>query len=411
MTKASAQVAPRGPVRAVRELAHVQSASYELTRDINRDALLERIRALQPVSRVDLARASGLQPSTVSSIVEQLLRERWIREGAAIETARGRRPTHLVLNDDIVILVADVHPAQAVLAVVDVNGRFLSRKLVPLGSDPEQGVKSLAAGMRELQKEHPGKTFEGVGLAMPGRIDPESHQLILAPNLRWKDYDVRSSLAAEMGLRVELENAANACLLSELWFGRIDGIHDAVLVTIAEGVGAAILADGRLVCGRRGLAGEFGHICVDPAGPLCGCGLSGCWEMYASSAAALRYYKELKPGAGKLSISELAGLAMNGDAFAIEALERQAVAIGRGLRMITAALSPDLILLAGDITSFWELSKDTIKREYEAGLLTSAGAEIVPLGDGELALLRGAAAVVLQRHTGYYRAAHSREKT
>jgi predicted NBD/HSP70 family sugar kinase len=397
-------------VRAVREVAHVQSAAQGLTRDINRDSLLERIRAMQPISRVDLARASGLQPSTVSSIVEQLLRERWILEGAAIETARGRRPTHLRLNDDIVILVADVHPAQAILAVVDVNGRFLSRKVVPLGSDPEQGVKSLASGMRQLQEQHPGKTFEGVGLAMPGRIDPETHQLILAPNLKWHDFDIRSALTEEMGLRVELENAANACLLSELWFGRIDGIHNAVLVTIAEGVGAAILAEGRLISGRRGLAGEFGHICVDPTGPTCGCGLKGCWEVFASSAAALRYYKELKPKAGKISIAELAGCAMNGDRPALEALNRQATAIGRGLRMITAALSPDIILLAGDINIFWELSKDIIEQEYAAGLLTDAAAEVIPLGDGEQALLRGAAAVVLQRHTGYYRAAHSRDK-
>src|ERR1700759_3965921 len=109
--------------KATRELAHIEVASSELTRDINRDVVLERIRALQPVARVDLARASGLQPSTVSSIVEQLLRERWIREGAIRKTARGRHPTMLSLNDDLVMLVAEVHPAQATLAVIDLNGR------------------------------------------------------------------------------------------------------------------------------------------------------------------------------------------------------------------------------------------------------------------------------------------------
>src|SRR5579859_2153861 len=110
---------------ALAEPNRVQVASSEMTRDINRDVVLGRIRALQPVSRVDLARASGLQPSTVSSIVEQLLHERWIREGAVAKTLRGRPPTLLSLNDDLVILAADVRPSQAVVALLDLNGRFL----------------------------------------------------------------------------------------------------------------------------------------------------------------------------------------------------------------------------------------------------------------------------------------------
>lgn len=397
-------------VSALRDLAYVEVASSELTRDINRDVILERIRALQPVARVDLARASGLQPSTVSSIVEQLLEERWVREGAVRRTARGRHPTLLSLNDDLVILVADVRPTQAILAVIDLNGRFLSRQIVALASDVEQSVNAIAAGMKQLRDEHPNKTFEGVGMSMPGRVDPETNRLVLAPNLRWRDYDIRSEISKQLGLRAELENAANACLLSELWFGHVDGIRNAVLVTISEGVGAAILADGRLISGRNGLAGEFGHVCMDPAGPQCGCGQFGCWEVFASSRAALRYYAELDPQAGKISIGELVGLAVDGKSSAADALNKQAVAIGRGLRMINASLSPEIILLAGDITIFWEMSKETIQRECVAGLLAGSGPRFVSLGDGETARLRGAAAVVLQRHSGYYRAAHNKRK-
>ena len=132
----------------LRELDEPQVASNELTRDINRDVILGRIRSLQPISRVDLARASGLQPSTVSSIVELLLNEGWIREGAVVKTARGRRPTLIVLNDDLVILAADVRPLQAVVALLDLNGRFLERQLVPLGKDPSAGLADIAATMK-----------------------------------------------------------------------------------------------------------------------------------------------------------------------------------------------------------------------------------------------------------------------
>ncbi len=406
-SKPRAQVPPeQAALQNVRELAYVQVASSELTRDINRDIVLERIRALQPVSRVDLARASGLQPSTVSSIVEQLLREKWIQEGPAVRTARGRRPTLLSLNDDLVILVADVRPSQAIVALLDLNGRFLSRQLVPLGSDAAQGVKGIASAMQRLRAEYPERTYEGVGLSLPGRVDLRSKRLLMAPNLLWEGFDISSALTAELKLRTELENAANASLLSELWFGRVDGIQNAVLVTVSEGVGTAILAEGHLISGKEGMAGEFGHLCLEPSGPVCGCGLRGCWEMFASSRAALRYFEEFEPGAGRKTFTELIGLALDGNPSAQRALERQAVAIGRGLRAINAILSPELILFAGDITTLWEMSKDVIQSELNHGLLAGKGPTLVSIGDGELARLRGAAAVVLQRHSGYYRAAH-----
>jgi predicted NBD/HSP70 family sugar kinase len=395
-----------------RDLAYVQVASSELTRDINRDLILELIRSMQPISRVDLARASGLQPSTVSSIVEQLLGENWIREGAMVKTARGRRPTLLSLNDDLVILAADLRPSQAVVALLDLNGRFLARRLVPLSEHPEKAISSIGSAMQQLRDQFPGKTFEGAGVSLPGRVDPATNQLVHAPNLHWRNFDIHGALSKVLGtpfpIPVQLENGANASLLSELWFGRMDGVRNAVLVTISEGVGTAILAEGRLISGRHGLAGEFGHIPVDPKGPICGCGAQGCWEVFASSRAALRYYRELDPKAPRRSIVELVSLAIDGDTAAREALERQAVAIGQGLHILNAVLSPDVILFAGDITTMWEMSRDLIARECQTGVMAGEGPRLQSIGDGEQARLRGAAAVVLQRHSGYYRANHKR---
>src|SRR6185312_5383685 len=182
-----------------------------------------------------------------------------------------------------------------VIAVVDLNGRFLSREALPLVSDPERGVGNIIAGMQRMMEGHPEKSFEGIGISLPGRVDPVSQRLILAPNLPWSLYDMKAAIEKRIPLQVEMDNAANACLLSELWFGRMDGVRNAVLITVSEGIGAAILANGQLVTGRSGLAGEFGHVPIDPSGPRCGCGRSGCWEMYASSRAAVGYYAELQP--------------------------------------------------------------------------------------------------------------------
>jgi predicted NBD/HSP70 family sugar kinase len=385
------------------DLAYAELASSEVARDINRDVVLELIRTKQPISRADLSRLSGLQPSTISSIVEQLLNEKWIVEGAAARRPRGRRPTLLSLNSDMVITVADIRPHQAVIAVVDLNGRFLSREALPLVSDPERGVGNIISGMQRMMEAHPDKSFEGIGISLPGRVDPISQRLILAPNLPWSLYDMKKAIETRIPLQVEMDNAANACLLSELWFGRMDGVRNAVLITVSEGIGAAILANGQLVTGRSGLAGEFGHVPIDPSGPRCGCGRFGCWEVYASSRAAIGYYTESKPDGARPTIIELLNMAEDGDEHAIKALSRQAAYLGKGLLNITAALSPELILITGGLTSSWERFGPLVEAELTGNMLAGAAPRIAVTSDAELARLRGAAALVLQRHSGYNR--------
>ncbi len=404
MSKTAAK-AGRG-IRRI-DLAYVELASSEVARDINRDVVLELIRTKQPIARADLSRLSGLQPSTVSLIAEQLIREKWIVEGAAARRPRGRRPTLLSLNDDLVILVTDIRPKQAIVAVVDLNGRFLSRESIPLVTDPERGVSNVIDCMLRLQARHPEKSFEGIGVSLPGRVDPGSQRLLMAPNLKWTDYDIKQAIERRIPLQVELDNAANACLLSELWFGRMDGVRNAVLVTISEGIGSAILANGQMIAGRSGLAGEFGHVPIDPTGPVCGCGRKGCWEMFASSRAALRYYSELVPDSPVATIQDLLNMAEDGDANAISALSKQAAYLGQGLRLITAALSPDVILFTGDLTSSWERFGPIVQAELDGHMLAGTPPRLMITSDGELSRLRGAAALVLQRHSGYHRSTHS----
>src|SRR5579863_21138 len=225
-------------------------------RDGNRDFVLEILRRNQPISRVDIARKSGLQRSTVSSIVDGLIAERWVREGAAVRTERGRRPTMLTLNHDLLLLVADIRPTAASLAVVDLNGKFLEQTIIPIVTDPKRGIRRIAETMRHLQSHFPGKTWEGVGVSLPGRVNKTTHKLAWAPNLPWVGIDIRQALRKALKIQVEVENAANACLLSEVWFGDMEGVQNAVLVTISEGVGAAAIVNGLLMEGADGLAGE-----------------------------------------------------------------------------------------------------------------------------------------------------------
>ncbi len=383
------------------DLAYVELASSELARDINRDIVLEIIRSKQPISRADLSRNSGLQPSTVSNIVEQLIEEKWIKEGAAMKRPRGRRPTLLSLNDELVMLAADVRPTKAVLAVVDLNGRLLAHEEIRIFSNGERSANVIATAMEGLCLRFPAYSFEGVGVSVPGRVHPVTQELILAPNLRWSNFDLKQKLEARLNLQVELDNDANACLLAELWFGRMDGIRNVVLISVSEGLGTAILVNGQIVSGLNGLAGEFGHIPIDPQGPLCGCGARGCWETFASSNAALRFYNEANAGNTVNDIQDLLYRMEDGDEAALKALETQALHLGRGLRLITAALSPEVILVSGALTTSWERLGPIVQQQLEAGILGGSAPRLEIAKEGELARLRGAAAIALQRHSGY----------
>jgi predicted NBD/HSP70 family sugar kinase len=378
------------------DLTQVQLASSETARRINRDIVLELIRANPPISRADLSRRSGLQRSTVSQIVEQLIREKWVCEGAVASRPRGRRPTLLGLNDDLVVIAVDIHPKQATVATVDLKGRLLSRSTVSLTLDPAASTRRIIDCMLEMKRGLLHKSVEGIGISLPGRVDPRTQRLIFAPNLHWSDFDLKRVIEKKMGLPVQMENAATACLLAELTFRRIDGVRDIVLVTVSEGVGTGVFADGQVITGHHGMAGEFGHASLDPSGPRCACGRNGCWEVFASCRAALRYYKELEPQSHTVTFHELLNMA-DDDRHAAQALAKQALYIGRGLRMIIAGLAPGVILVAGDITSAWHRFGPIIEKESADRLLAGTPPRIIPTHEGEIARLRGAAALVFQR--------------
>jgi len=401
VTQASSNHATKsnGGMRRV-YLKDAQLGSNRIGRMINRDIILHLIRTIPPVSRAELARASGLQASTVSEIVDQLLREGWICEGPNLSTARGRHPTMLQLNDALAILAVDIHPALVVVAIVDLNGRILSSSSLPIGKDPNMAIKSIVSCLKRMRDSYPKKTLEGIGVSVPGRVNAETQRLVFAPNLRWGEFDLKHAIEEEMELTAEIENAANSSLISELWFGRMDGVRDAALITVSDGIGVAILADGALVRGHGGTAGEFGHIPLAFPGINCGCGQVGCWETVASNTAAIRFYAESVPTSVELTFHDLINLANEGDRNAVEALERQAAFLGKGLRMLGYAFSPEVILVAGDLVSAWERIAPIIENEVSNPALPGIEPRVEPTYEGGLARLRGAAAVLLQRHSG-----------
>lgn len=379
----------------------MQTASSEVVRDINRRIVLNLIRTRQPISRADLARVSGMQRSTISLIVEGLMEENWVLEGPTGRLPRGRRPTFLRLNDERVIIGVDIRPVQTTVAVADVNGRFTSQEAMSTPSDPKAAVNALIDRIEGIVRSCKKKKIEGVGISLPGRFSQNSDLLVFAPNLKWRNVDLRTPITKATGLEVVQENAANACVLATVWFDRIEPCRNFVVLTVSEGLGAGILINGQLARGLDGMAGEFGHVPIDPEGPPCTCGSRGCWEVFASNRAAVRYYLESSSHSGGPSFQDLLSLADQGDTRAAKALETMAHHLGRGMRMIVAGLAPERIIVIGELTRSWQRFGPVIQAEVQSQVLPGGSVPVVtPAHEDGMARLRGTVALVLQKHFG-----------
>jgi predicted NBD/HSP70 family sugar kinase len=372
------------------------SASNKMPRQINRNLIFNQIRTRQPISRADLSRSSGLQRSTVSLIVEELLAERWIVEGPTGQIPRGRRPTFLNINGQRGVLAVDIHPTQTTLAVTDLAGKILAHEVVLPPDNPKKMVSAIADAVRKMIAAQSDRSFDGVGINLPGRFDAQLERFIFAPNIDWPVGRIKSRVEQATGLPVVVDNVANACALSEVWFGYSDSTHDLVAVNVSEGIGTGIIANGTLLRGEGGVAGEFGHVQLDPNGPLCGCGNRGCWETVASNRAGLRYYSEAT-GKPAPTFDLLLRLAESGDPPARAAVECMCKALGRGMHMIASALAPSEIVVVGDITTAWHMTGPLIETEMRRNRLVRVP-KLRPARGGNQARLRSAVALVMNEN-------------
>jgi predicted NBD/HSP70 family sugar kinase len=395
------------------DLTNFQVATSETARDINRRIVLNLIRNHQPISRADLARHSGLQRSTVSLITEQLIDENWVMEGASGHAPRGRRPRFLHLNKERVgIIGINIRPAKTAIALANLDAHFLAQESLPTAQNPERFIAELIARVRNLIKTHPEISYEGIGMSLPGRIDLASQRLVFAPNLGWGDVDLQTPLEQATGLPVELENAANACALAEFWFGRhSEGVRNLIAVTVSEGIGGGLILNGQIVRGSTGMAGEFGHVTILEDGLECRCGNRGCWEVYASNSAAVRFYDQAasrirngKAGARSLSsaltFDDVMRLAEQGAPKANEALRRMAHYLGVGIALLITGLAPDVIVIVGEVTRAWDRISPVVDEVIKGRSFTHAPTRIIPTDPASDPRLRGTIALVLQKHFG-----------
>jgi len=382
-------------------------ATRRTSRHINRQIALTLIGSHQPISRAELARRMKMRRGAIGRLVEELLAERHIVEGHTGQIARGRKPTLLFINTEKGSSVAvDIRASRTYLMLADAMGQPRS-EIVTLATtpDPLRFAKALAAAIRRLVAVHAGtaRACQGIGVVVPGMVDPGTGLILHAPTLGWRNVDLKSRLSAATGLDVHIENSGRACALAQMWEARnlASPPRNLVFISVSDGVGVGVIVDGELLRGRHNIAGEFAHMPVSLDGPRCSCGAVGCWEAHISNLATLRRYSERAPGAriraGKpFTIDDVIVRARSGDSKATATLQATARYLGIGLGGIVNIINPDAIFIGGEIATAWDLVGTTVRTALEGRALTPAAAstDVVIVSAEDHPRLRGAAMLV-----------------
>jgi predicted NBD/HSP70 family sugar kinase len=371
----------------------------------NSSLLLKVIWRERHISRADIARVTGLSPSTVSAIVAGLQQAGLVRETGAGLSRGGRRPTMIGFCDDVFALVGvEIGASHVTVVVTDLRADVRASRfgLYPVRTDPDGALATVRTfideSLRELGIARRQVIGIGVGVPapvrpdMPGRLPP-----LIVP--AWRDHDVHEILSRAYGLPVFVENDANLGALAEQWWGagqRDDG-KDLTYIKIGTSIGSGHIINGELYRGAGGTAGEIGHLPMDPAGPRCPCGLAGCLGTFIGSEVLVaRAQREV--GGAVQSVGDLVGAARDGDAGARRIVADVGAHLGVAVASLMNVLNPAVIVLGGEITGVGELLLDPVRAAVRDRSLatTFEGTGIITSNLGDKAIAVGGATMVLR---------------
>lgn len=340
-----------------------RTGNQTLVRELNRSIILNQLRS-RSLSRADLAVASGLNKTTVSSLVDELMASGFVKEMGPNASAGGRPAVLLELNPGAGCIIGlEIGVGYLNVVLTDFCAVALwKRQVMFCGDDSQhQAMNRVTALLRQAVRhsEQLNTRLLGIGVAIPGLVDVDSGALIYAPNLGWRDVPLGQILSTRFSVPVYVDNDANAAALAEHYMGAARDVNNYLYVVANVGIGVGLVLGGQIFHGATGYAGEAGHVTLDPKGPLCHCGNHGCWERFASQSALLeRLHRagqsdqpslsvNLAEGPNYSTLQSILEAARHGDAVARAALEETGEYLGIGIANLVNTFNPDLVVLGG----------------------------------------------------------------
>ncbi len=394
-----------------------RTGNQALVRELNLSAIMHRLRENAPISRSALAEMTGLNKTTVSSLVQELIGHQFIREVGLESTGTGRPAVLLELNPAAGCIISSEIGVDFI-SVVCVNFATEIIRQYRENTSPDMGQQAIIDRTldllhREIEANRDGcSCLLGVALGVPGLVDRGSGTLLFAPNLNWKNVPLSNILHQEFNLPVFVDNEANMAALGEYYFGAAQGHREVLFVSAGVGLGGGIVRDGQLVSGATGFGGEFGHMTTDPDGEICNCGNRGCWETQVSQSALFRHIRRtigveghdslLSKMSGdnleRLTVAMVVEAANAGDVVALNSLKQVGYDLGVGLASLVNALNPDLVVLGGILSLAGDYLLPPIYDELQRRVIlwNESKTQVVLARHGVDACVMGGVALVYQ---------------
>ncbi|MFN0169967.1 MAG: ROK family protein [Bryobacteraceae bacterium] len=280
-------------------------------------------------------------------------------------------------------------------AAIDQYGTILGKLggSTNLSEGQEAVLTDMAGAIRSLREDFGAGDLTGVGVGVPGFIIMKTGVITDSPNLPFfHNFPIRDELESRLATRVILENDANAAAMGEKWMGAGQNVDDLVLLTLGTGIGGGIISGGRVLHGFVGMAGEVGHITINPTGNPCGCGNRGCLEKHASATAVSAMARLMGLGEN-LTAAEVFSLAAGGDTKAQEIFVVMGESLGVALSILTNLFNFPLFLLSGGMLGAWDLFAPAMLGECRrrSPVFRATDTRIEKAALGNLAGLYGAA--------------------
>lgn len=394
--------------------AGLRTGDQALVREINLAVIMDRLREQAPLSRAALAELTGLNKTTVSSLVTELIEKQFVHE-VGYDTSRIGRPAVLIeLNPDAGFIVGvEIGVDFVSVLCTDFSAEVIGSHIeeVQRGAGQQAVIDRVIALLNRMITEQQATHGMPLGIAVgvPGLVDSTSGTLLFAPNLKWRDVPLSAILRGHFPhIPLLVDNEANLAALGESYFGVAKGYSEVLYISAGMGLGGAIVRNDLLFKGRTGYAGEFGHMTVEPDGERCNCGNYGCWETLVSQRALSRRVEEsLAAGAESLlrmdeavslTVQSIVDAAALGDRVALDALEETGRYLGIGIASLVNALNPDLVVFGGILSAAFDYLEPAMERELQQRALawSRKGVDVVLARHGFNACVMGGVAAVYQ---------------
>ena len=401
----------------------MRTGHRELIRDMNRSLVLNLVREQGSLSRAQLARLSGLSPSTITAITADLLDARFLLEeggapgGADVVRGLGRPATPLRVNPTAGYVVGIKVTADDLAATLtDLEATPLAFVTVPRGHEADSAsvAELFATAVEQLctSAGADGASILGVGIGVPGMVDPTTRRVALSPLLEWSHLDLVALLSDRLGLAVHLDNDVNTLTIAEQLFGAGRGLQHFMVVTIGRGIGMGAVLNGSVYRGASGGAGELGHVTVVPDGPRCWCGRRGCLEAIAAEPALVR---DVEATTGRLVEPGALAADATTDERVARILARAGRLVGGAIVNAATVLDPERVIVSGEGVRLGAVYLDPLREavtertNWKEAVAERAVERWMPVIEpwGDDAWARGAATLVLRE---LFHPAHLRDE-